>query len=256
MEENNKSEEMKKSITKKAMKEEEKNITNSEETVENANTEEIKVEKEKVSGESEEIRKVSEQDTTSLKEEIEILKNQVEEFKSKWIYTYSEFENYRKRVRTEIQNEVANAVSKVISNFAGALDAIDSAIAYIKDENVKKGIELIKNIIEEALIKSGVRKIDVKEGDIFSPNFCEVVDYEENPNLQDGTIIKVLRNGLEFQGRVIRAAQVIVSKYPQKKEDNKYNAKAEDIKPEVGKKENRYKEEKEIKNQKTEDNIS
>jgi len=143
---------------------------------------------------------------------VERLKSEVEDYKSKWIYTFSEYENYRKRVRIEIENAVKDALSKVFINIISALDSLDVALNYIKDEQSRKGVELVRQIIIKALIDSGLKELEISEGQKFSPDTCEVLDFVFSDEYEDETIIKVLRKGYEFQGRVIRPAQVVVSK--------------------------------------------
>ena len=154
------------------------------------------------------------QEVEKYKKEVEKYKEEAEEYRKKWLYTFSDFENYRKRVKVDIENAVKDAMVKVFNNMLSAIDSIDSAINFIKDEKVKEGVKLISKIIEDALAKSGVEVIEVREGEKFSPDKCEVVGYEEitKDDMEDGTIVKVLRRGFKFSDRVIRPAQVIVAK--------------------------------------------
>ncbi len=154
----------------------------------------------------------TENEIDKLKSELERLKSEAEDYKSKWIYTFSEYENYRRRVRVEIENAIKDALSKLFINIISALDSLDIALNYIKDEQSRKGVELVRQIIIKALVDSGLREIEVYEGQKFSPDICEVLDFVLSDEYEDETIIKVLRKGYEFQGRVIRPAQVIVSK--------------------------------------------
>ncbi len=170
----------------------------------------IMQELEKYKGEAKKYREEAEK----YRREMEKYMEEAEEYRKKWLYTFSDFENYRKRVKVDIENAVKDAMVKVFSNMLSAIDSIDSAINFIKDEKVKEGVKLISKIIEDALVKSGVEVIEVREGEKFSPDKCEVVGYEEltENDVEDGTIVKVLRRGFKFSDRVIRPAQVIVAK--------------------------------------------
>jgi molecular chaperone GrpE len=57
-----------------------------------------------------------------------------------------------------------------------------------------------------------LKEIEVEVGQNFSPSTCEIVDFEFSDEHEEGIILKVLRKGYEFQGRVIRPVQVVVSK--------------------------------------------
>jgi len=148
----------------------------------------------------------------NLRAEIERLKAEVEDYKTRWIYTFSEYENYRRRVKVEIENAVKDALTKVFINIISALDSLDFALSYIKDEESRKGVELVRQIIMKSLLDSGLKEIEVEVGQNFSPSTCEIVDFEFSDEHQEGIILKVLRKGYEFQGRVIRPVQVVVSK--------------------------------------------
>ena len=170
----------------------------------------IMQELEKYKGEAKKYKEEAEK----YRKEMEKYREEAEEYRKKWLYTFSDFENYRKRVKVDIENAVKDAMVKVFSNMLSAIDSIDSAINFIKDEKVKEGVKLISKIIEDALVKSGVEVIEVREGEKFSPDKCEVVGYEEitESDVEDGTIVKVIRRGFKFSDRVIRPAQVIVAK--------------------------------------------
>jgi molecular chaperone GrpE len=148
----------------------------------------------------------------NLRAEVERLKAEVEDYKTRWIYTFSEYENYRRRVKVEIESAVKDALTKVFINIISALDSLDFALSYIKDEESRKGVELVRQIIMKSLLDSGLKEIEVEVGQNFSPSTCEIVDFEFSDEHQEGTILKVLRKGYEFQGRVIRPVQVVVSK--------------------------------------------
>lgn len=166
------------------------------------------------------------EENISLKNKIGDLMNQVNEFKQKWIYTFSEYENYRKRVKKEIESEVKSRVSKIIENFIDAVDSIESAMNYITDENTRAGIKLIKDIIEKAIEKSGAKKIEFKEGDFLDPAKCEVVDFIQSDKAEDDRkIVKIVSTGFEFEGRIIRPVRVIV--WRKKQDGNVENDKVE-----------------------------
>ena len=57
----------------------------------------------------------------------------------------------------------------------------------------------------------GVSKIEPL-GQPFEPFECEAVLYEEIPGEEDGQVVKIVRNGYKHHNRVLRAAQVVVSK--------------------------------------------
>ena len=68
---------------------------------------------------------------------------------------------------------------------------------------------LIKNSFLDLLTKEGLKRIDVV-GKEYDVHLAEAVDLVEGE--QDNIVVDVVRNGYEFQGQVVRPAQVRVSK--------------------------------------------
>ncbi len=233
----NKENKLKKVVKNKAQKKE--GATESESKIENeriesrGETEVVEVKAEGISDETEmfegELSRTEEkaeekfvhleEEVKRLEEELKKAKEEAEEYKRKWIYTFSDFENYRRRVVREIDDEIKRFAINVFSNFISCVDSIESAMQFINDESVKKGVELIKKMIFDALFKSGVTEIEVKEGDDFSPEKCEALGYEETDKMEEGKILRVIRRGFEYGGKLIRPAQVVLAK--RKKDEEK-----------------------------------
>ena len=77
-----------------------------------------------------------------------------------------------------------------------------------------EGLLLVQRNIESVLNSEGVTKVEA-QGQVFEPWEHEALFYEETPNSQEGIVIKVVRDGYKLHDKVLRAAQVIVSKSPE-----------------------------------------
>lgn len=73
------------------------------------------------------------------------------------------------------------------------------------------GITLIKKQIEDWLTKHGVTMYG-EAGEVFDPEKHEAIAEVENPEFKSDQIVKLVKKGFMLGDKVIRAAQVIVSK--------------------------------------------
>ena len=150
------------------------------------------------------------QDTSGLAKELE-------EAKSRYLYLYAEYDNYRKRTTKEKENLYADAVAKVTGEFLGVIDNIDRAIDSSKNadadsiEAVIQGLEMVGKQSYEILNKIGVEEIPVERGTKFDPNLHEAVMHIEDEELGEQEIAQVFQKGYIYKERVIRHAVVQVA---------------------------------------------
>jgi molecular chaperone GrpE len=141
------------------------------------------------------------------KEEIESLSNQLARARA-------DFYNFRTRVERdrELNSKLAGeqAVSGLLPVYEN-LERIRDALRD-KDEQLYTGVTMVSQQFMEALASLGLEVIDT-DGE-FDPNVHEAVAVEQvDDEEKDGLIAESLRNGYKLAGRVLRAAQVKVSKY-------------------------------------------
>jgi molecular chaperone GrpE len=79
--------------------------------------------------------------------------------------------------------------------------------------------------LQEFLASCGVETIDAA-GEHFDPKLHEAIAQEENSEVEDGVVIRQLRKGYRLKDRLIRPANVVVSKGAQLGEDSEDSAKA------------------------------
>lgn len=140
-----------------------------------------------------------------LKEELDKNKKETEEYKSKYLRVLADYQNFEKRVHGH-KAELKDQLSKdLIIKFLTILDDLDKAEIFIKDP----GLKMIKDKFYNLLKQDGVEEIELL-GKEFDPYVAEVVDVIEGK--QDNIVVEVLRKGYKLNGKVLRVAQVKVSK--------------------------------------------
>jgi molecular chaperone GrpE len=127
----------------------------------------------------------------------------------------ADFVNYRGRVERERDEQVRSANSTlilkllpVVDDFARALETMPQAMA---DADWVKGMALIKRKLMATLEEEGLKRIEA-EGKDFDPWEHEAVFCEGSADHDEDSVRAVLRDGYKFHDRVIRPAQVVVSK--------------------------------------------
>lgn len=174
------------------------------EVVEAAETEEAAE-----SVENEEMDNVETLETKEEKEE--------EDFKSKFLYLAAEMENMRRRFEREKEGLVKFGNEKVLSGLLDVVDNLDrtlDAISNDEDEKVKNivtGIEMVRNQFLEVLKNNGLEEVKAL-GEEFDPNFHEAMAQQPAEGKKDQEVISVFQKGYVLNGRLLRAAKVIVAK--------------------------------------------
>lgn len=144
-------------------------------------------------------------DETVTHDEVASLTQERDEYKAKLLRALADYHNLEKRMLDERQEVGKRAVQNFILRLLPFLDNLEQAEAFVQD----KGLELIKNSFIDLLTKEGLKRLDVM-GKEYDVHVAEAVDLVEGE--QDNIVVDVVRNGYEFQGQVVRPAQVKVSK--------------------------------------------
>ena len=164
----------------------------------------------------EEVREV-EAEVQELRDEVSGEKKELEEFKNKFYYLAAEMENMKKRHDRDLQNQIKFGSEKILKNLLDVVDNLErSMMAIEKDEdekikNIYTGIDMVKNQFLDVLKQNGLEKIEAM-GEIFDPNFHEALAQQPAEGKKDDEVIQVYQTGYSLNGRLIRAAKVVVAK--------------------------------------------
>jgi len=135
---------------------------------------------------------------------------ELEKLNDRLLRTMAEYDNYRKRTareRIELEPEIT---AKVITGILPALDNLERALASeCKDENYKKGIEMIYTSFLETLKNLGVSLIET-DGE-FNPNYHQAVQKVSEADFESNQITQTFQKGYKIGEKVIRFAMVAVN---------------------------------------------
>lgn len=151
---------------------------------------------------------------------VETLKAENQKLKEDYLRAYAELENTKKRCAQEIEKNSKYAVSTFAKNLLSVADNLHRALVSIPEDkrsecdnllNLLKGVELTEADLMKAFEKHGVKKMEIM-GQIFDPNFHQVVQEVEDASKPNGTIIAELQTGYMLNDRILREAMVVVTK--------------------------------------------
>ena len=144
------------------------------------------------------------------------LEDQVKEEKDKFLRLFAEFENYKRRTAKERIELFSTASEEVMISLLPILDDFDRASAEIekdKDNEIFKGVLLIKNKLFDSLKSKGLALIEVNKGDGFNADNHEAVTQIPAPTKDmEGKIIDVIEKGYKLGEKVIRYPKVVIGK--------------------------------------------
>ena len=144
------------------------------------------------------------------------LEDQVKEEKDKFLRLFAEFENYKRRTAKERIELFSTASEEVMVSLLPILDDFDRASAEIEKDNdneIFKGVLLIKNKLFDSLKSKGLALIEVNKGDEFSADDHEAVTQIPAPSKKmEGKIIDVIEKGYKLGEKVIRYPKVVIGK--------------------------------------------
>jgi molecular chaperone GrpE len=151
-----------------------------------------------------------------LAEALGRLQAEKDELMQTMIRRQADFENYRKRVERERDDDRRRGAERVLEDLLPVLDAFDRAVkahdnpAY---EEYRKGLQIIQQQLWNMVTKHGLEKIDAA-GKPFDPRFHQAIESVETTEHAEGTNIEVLQDGYLFHGRVLRPSVVRVAAAP------------------------------------------
>ena len=134
--------------------------------------------------------------------------------------------NYRRRSveeQTELRHTASsNLLMKVLSISDDLKRAFSVVPGDIESKDWIDGLRLVQRNMDSLLESESVIKIEA-EGQAFQPKEHEAVFHEEVVGMKEGMIVKVIRDGYKRYDRVLRPAQVSVSKALESKEQLESN---------------------------------
>jgi molecular chaperone GrpE len=153
----------------------------------------------------------------SAAEQLQKLIAEKQDLQNTLVRRQADFENYRKRVERERQQERHRGAEQLIEQVLPVLDAFDRALAAGQDSSAsaeyRKGFELIRTQLWNTLAKQGLQPIEAV-GKPFDPHLHHAIENVPTADKAEGTVVGEMQKGYMFHDRVLRPAMVRVASAP------------------------------------------
>jgi molecular chaperone GrpE len=126
----------------------------------------------------------------------------------------ADLDNLRKRTAREIERRVEESRESLLLEWLEALDSVERALLMTPEGPVQDGLRSVLAQMEAILARNGVERSG-RPGEPFDPERHEAVAVRESEDVSDRTVLEVVRSGFAIGDRVLRPAQVIVSRRPE-----------------------------------------
>jgi molecular chaperone GrpE len=155
------------------------------------------------------------QETDDSQDQFTRLKAELSKYKDVALRSAADLDNYRKRMAREKDDAIRYANASFLERLIPILDNFELGLQAAKaggnQSAVQDGLMMVFKQLQDFLASSGVETIDAT-GQHFDPNAHEAIAQEQNAEIPEGFVIRQLRKGYRLKDRLIRPANVVVSK--------------------------------------------
>ncbi len=145
-------------------------------------------------------------DLAQLREQLAAQEDQV-------LRARAESENIQRRAARDVENAHKYGAERLVRDLIPVVDSLEKAVEIAQDIQGAdaEGIELASRLLVDTLARHGVERI-APEGEPFDPAWHEAVAMASDDNCEENTVINVVQPGFSLNGRLVRAAKVVVSR--------------------------------------------
>lgn len=163
---------------------------------------------------------LSEADTVGkLVQAVEQKTKEAAEANEKYLRTYADFENYRKRMQRDMAEFRKYANEQIVQELLTVVDNLGLALKHSAEagdasQGLRQGVELVYKQLSDILEKFGVKRFSA-EGETFDPAKHDAMMQVVTADVPENTVVQVFQDGYLYHDKVLRHAKVSVSKKPQ-----------------------------------------
>lgn len=147
------------------------------------------------------------EETTALNEELAAAKDRA-------LRSQAELDNYRKRMRKEMEDERRYAQLPLLGDLLPVLDNVQRAIQAAEKlpdaSGLLAGFKMVAQQLESVLSRHHCTRIDALHKP-FDPHLHAAIMQQPSNEYPPNTVVQVAQEGYQLHDRVLRPAQVIVS---------------------------------------------
>ncbi len=154
----------------------------------------------------------------SLRDALEKRMKEAQEAQERYLRTYADFENYRKRMQRDLADFRRYANEQMASDLLSVADHLSLAIQHAAEsgeanQGLLTGVQLVHKQLQDVLEKYGIKPFKAA-GEPFDPAKHDAVTQVETADAPPNTVVQVFQEGYLYHDKVLRHAKVGVSKRP------------------------------------------
>ena len=152
----------------------------------------------------------------SLREELAVTRALVEQLKDEKLRVLAELDNIRKRAQRDVEQAHRYALEKFAAELLPVKDSLDLGVENAGKADaaaLAEGQAATQRLLAKAMEKAGI--VDLNPvGEPFDANLHEAMAAQPSETAEPNSVLAVIQRGYTLNGRLLRAARVIVARAP------------------------------------------
>jgi len=158
------------------------------------------------------------EDAVELRAALAQCQHELVESKNAYLRAHADFENFRKRMRAERDQEFVRGTDRVFSDLLAVVDDFERALASVNEkstlDSLQQGVNLIYRHLMSLLDRYSITPMAV-DGKPFDPKYHDAVARVATTAAPEHTIIGEVQRGYLKNAEVFRPAKVAVAVAPE-----------------------------------------
>jgi molecular chaperone GrpE len=123
----------------------------------------------------------------------------------------ADLDNFRKRSARLTESRIEEAGDAMVRDWLDAVDSVERALQIDPEDPRAEGVRGVLDQMEAILDRQGVQRVAAR-GKPFDPERHEAVAVHPTSDVPEHTVVEVARSGWTRGDRLLRPAQVVVSR--------------------------------------------
>ena len=154
-------------------------------------------------------------ETAQLQAQLEESERERDQFRAMALRYKADLDNYKKRAAQEMEESRDRISAQLLLKLVTVADDFSRAVNHLPEDSVDpswfEGIQLVLRSMENVLQSEGLSRVEAAIGQPFDVYEHEAVFFEPTNEVEEGAVVRIVRDGYKLRNRVLRAAQVSVA---------------------------------------------
>ena len=155
-------------------------------------------------------------DIDGLRAQLEVAQQEAAEARDQMMRAVAEAQNARRRAEKDVSSARLFALERFVQDLVPVIDNLERALESMPAEagsasTVLEGVQLTLKSFLDVLARFNVEQLN-PVGEPFDPKFHQAISMLESPDVEPGSVLNVVQKGYTLNGRLVRAAMVVVSR--------------------------------------------